>query len=92
MGNFEVVQRMELFYINCKIDGFCIFNRYLGISNEFYTTTVADEVRIDLFDVNSLSRNILEFVQFKIRSCFRTGARQRNPHTLILKLALVDNV
>ena len=29
-GNFESVQRMELFYNICKKDGFRIFNPYLG--------------------------------------------------------------
>ena len=50
--------------------------------------------RWDLILVTSalFPRNLVGVVQFKIHSCFRTGARQWNPHTLIPKLALVDTV
>ena len=46
----------------------------------------------DLCNLNSLSRNLVMVVQFNIRPCFRTGARQWNPLTLTPKLALVDIV
>ena len=50
-------------------------------------------MRFDLCNVNSLCLGTSwEVVQFKIHSCSRTGARQRNPHTLMPKLALVDTV
>ena len=52
----------------------------------------ADEVRLGLCNANSFSGDLLRDMQFKIRFCFRTGVRQRNPHTLKPKLALVDTV
>ena len=45
---------------------------------------------LGLCNANSLSRDLVRDVQFKIHSCSRNAVRQRNPHTLILKLALVD--
>ena len=92
MENFESVQGMELFYNIWKEDDFCIFNPYLGTFEWILKTTDAGEVRFDVYNVNSLSRNLVRVVQFKIHSCFRTGARQRNPHSPIPKLALVDTV
>ena len=53
----------------------------------------ADGVRFDLCNVNSIFLGTSwGVVQFKIHSCFRTGALQWNPPTLIPKLALVDAV
>ena len=55
--------------------------------------TDADEVRFDLWVTSILfPSKLVGVVQFKIHSCFRTGARQWNLHTLIPKLALVDTV
>ena len=50
-------------------------------------------MRFDLWVTSTLFPwNPVGVVQFKIHSCFRTGARQRNRHTLLQKLALVDTV
>ena len=52
-----------------------------------------DEVRFDLWVMSILfPSNLVGVMQFKIHLCSRTGARQRDPHTLIPKLALVDTV
>ena len=52
-----------------------------------------DEVRFDLWVMSILfPSKLVGVVQFKIHSCSRTEARQRDPHTLIPKLALVDTV
>ena len=40
----------------------------------------------------SFLRAVVRVVQFKIHWCFRTGARQRSPRTLVPKLALVKTV
>ena len=57
------------------------------------TATDADEVRFDLWVTSTLfPRNLVGVVKLKIHSSFRTGALQRNPHTLLPKLALVDTI
>ena len=92
IGIFESMQRIEFFYNFRKMDDFSKFNPYLEISKEFYYTTDADEVRFDLYNVNSFSSKLVRILQFKICSHFKTGAGQLNLHTLIRMLASVDTV
>ena len=76
----------------CKMDGFRIFSPYLGIRNDFQTTTATDEVRLGLCNANSSSRDLVEDMQFNIHPCFKCGVRQWNPHTLIPESELMDTV
>ena len=53
------------------------------------------QTRCDLVYVTPsepISMNLVGDVLFKTHSCFRTEVRPRNPHTVLLKLALVDTV
>ena len=50
------------------------------------------ELVYHVMPIESFSRNLVRVEQFKIHSCFRTKGRPRNPHTPILKLALMDTV